>query len=528
MHQLGIAPGRSREGRRAAQALFPGPVEGGRLPGRPVDPASAPLLDDAQVEVPVGGLHAPRVQARGGKGQQLVADQGDRVDLAGAAVAPPPRPGEPRVDAVPAGRVEVALGRGEGQPGPHRARLLGEGTHQAVVEGRVGDHVDDGRPGRQHPVLHAQVRDAVRDVVDGPVPAVHRAVVQDEFGEPRYASGIEDRQRILLVTDRQQGREEPQVLLEQVVRGGDPALTEPDARPHPLGLELRWAGVRGLQEQRRPGLAPQLVPEQERRVGTDGDLCGARHLRRVPHVGEAGRGDLEVQLHGGARGFGDDRLRCADEVLHPLDVEAEVLAAGGHDLVVEQGVAVGIGEVGGDQVVAVERGQNADHHDPGVHLAGFTVGIRQGGAQFFGEPVEYPAAQPVRGDVHFQVEHGEFCLEIAARDALQHLPVQHFRHAVGTGEIQFDLHSHEVLRAIEALLRQQSLQSRQALLELFAVVLAIGQIEPPCHDLFPHRSVPPRMGAPHVRPPGSRVRWDDAQGKRSITSRADPTHASLS
>ncbi len=215
-------------------------------------------------------------------------------------------------------------------------------------------------------------------------------------------------------------------------------------------------------------------------------------------------------------------------MLHALDVEPEVLSARGDDLVVEERVAVDLGEVGGDQVVPVEGGQDADHDDARVHLAGLAVGVGERGAQFLGEPVEYPAAQPVWGYVDFQVEHGEFCLEVAARDALQYLPVQHFRHTVRPGEIQLDLDSHEIPGTIESLLAQQPLQSRQALLELFAVALAIGQVELPCHDLLPHRSVPPRMGGPTIRPPGSRVRWDDAQPKRSITSRAGPPPASLS
>ncbi|ELS51698.1 hypothetical protein STVIR_7368 [Streptomyces viridochromogenes Tue57] len=35
-------------------------------------------------------------------------------------------------------------------------------------------------------------------------------------------------------------------------------------------------------------------------------------------------------------------------------------------------------------------------------------------------------------------------------------------------------------------------------------------------------------GRARIRPPASRVRWDDAQRKRSITSRADPAPATVS
>lgn len=232
-------------------------------------------------------------------------------------------------------------------------------------------------------------------------------------------------------------------------------------------------------------------------------------------------------MHGGAGGLRRYRLRGAAQAFHPVDVQGEVLTAGGHDLVVEQGVAVDVGEVGGDQVVLVERRQNADHHDPRVELSRLSVRIGQRGAYFLGEPVEYTPSQRMWSYVDFQVEHGEFCLEISARDAFEHLRIQHFRHAVGAGEIQFDLQPHEVLRPIEPLLLQQPLQARQALPELAAVALAIGQIEPTCHDLLPHRSVPPRMGVPYIGRRASRVRWDDAQRSRSITSRTDPATATL-
>jgi hypothetical protein len=84
-----------------------------------------------------------------------------------------------------------------------------------------------------------------------------------------------------------------------------------------------------------------------------------------------------VELHRGAGGFGRDGPGGARQTLHAVDVEGEVLSAGGHDLVVEQRVAVDVGQVGGDQVVPVERRQNTDHHDARVDLVRFPVGVRQ-------------------------------------------------------------------------------------------------------------------------------------------------------
>jgi hypothetical protein len=218
-----------------------------------------------------------------------------------------------------------------------------------------------------------------------------------------------------------------------------------------------------------------------------------------------------VQLHGGAGRFGRDGRRGAAEPLHTVDVQREILTAGGHDLVVEQRVAVHVGKVRGDQVVTRECRQNADHHDSGIDLVGLPMGICKRGAQLLGEPVEYTPAEPMGSNVDFQIEHGEFCLEITARDAFEYLRIHHSRHAVGPCEIQLDLQAHEILGAVEPLLRQQPRQPRQALLELGAVALPIGQADRPRHDLLPHRSVPPRLGSPTNRPLVSRVTGDDAQ-----------------
>lgn len=484
-HQLDVAAGRGGQRGLPGHSRLQRPVERGGLPGRAVDPAAAPLLDDAEVEVPVGGLHPPRVETGLGERQQLVTDEYGGVDLGGAAEAAAPGPFEARVDAVAARGLEVGGGGLERQPGPHRPGLLGERAHDPVVEGRVGDDVGDGGPGGQDAVLDTQVRDAVGDVVDGPVPAVDGAVVQDQLGQGGHAARVEDVQWVLVVADRQQRREVAPVLLEEVVGRGHPPLPEPGARPHALGLQFGRAGVGGLLEQRGPRLAPQFAPEEEGCVGAEGDLGGGHRLGRVPHVGEAVRGDLEVELHRGAGRLGRDGLGGAGQSFDALDVEGEVLPAGGHDLFVEQGVAVDGGEIGRDQVVPVQRRQNSDHRDSGVDLARLAVRVCQGRADLLGEAIEYPAAEAVRGDVDFQVEHGELRLEVTARDALEDLRIQHFRHPVGTDEIQFDLQPHQVLRAVEPLLRQKSLQARQAPLELLAVALAIGQVELTCRDLLP-------------------------------------------
>ena len=69
-----------------------------------------------------------------------------------------PGPEQARVDAVARAGVEVRLGGRERHPRPDRAVLVGQHADQPVVEGGVGEHVDDGRAGGQDAVLDAQVR----------------------------------------------------------------------------------------------------------------------------------------------------------------------------------------------------------------------------------------------------------------------------------------------------------------------------------------------------------------------------------
>ena len=110
--------------------------------------------------------------------------------------------------------MEVLGRRGERHLRPERPLVLDQHPHEAVVQGGVGEDVDHGRTGREHSVLDSQVRPAAPDVVDRAVPAVDRAVVQSQLLEPRHAAAGQDLDGVLVVADRQQSGEVPDVLLE--------------------------------------------------------------------------------------------------------------------------------------------------------------------------------------------------------------------------------------------------------------------------------------------------------------------------
>ena len=110
------------------------------LPGRPVHPPPAALLDDAEVEVPVGGLDAPRVQPGRGQRQQFVPyelDGGHLRQPAGPARAAASCSSASMPCRHAASKLAAAASNGSRvHTGP---RLLGERADQPVVEGGVGD-----------------------------------------------------------------------------------------------------------------------------------------------------------------------------------------------------------------------------------------------------------------------------------------------------------------------------------------------------------------------------------------------------
>src|SRR5690348_2972577 len=100
------------------------------------------------------------------------------------------------------------------------------------------------------------MRLADRGRINGPVPAVDRAVVQRHLVQPGSAATFQRRQRILVIADRQERWKVPDVLLEQVKDRGNPAFAEPDSRADSLLLEFLRPGVGRLLETMVSSVAP--------------------------------------------------------------------------------------------------------------------------------------------------------------------------------------------------------------------------------------------------------------------------------
>ena len=394
--------------------------------------------------------------------------------------------------------MEVLLGRGERHLRPQRPLALGEVADQAEPEGGVGDGVGHRRSGREQPVLHAQVGHAVGDVVDRPVPAVDRAVVQPELVEGRGAAGLEHLERVLLVGDRQQGREVADVLLEQVEDRGDPALAEPHARADALRLQLLAAGVGRLLEERDARLAPQLLAEQEGRVGRHRELDAGDRLGGVPVGGElVGRG-LHVELGAGAGGLGDDRVGGRGEPLATRDADRDVLAAGGEDLLGQQLVARVGAQARGVHVSLGEGRQDADHHLVGADLGGLLLGVVERAPQALLERRQPTLAQLGRREVDLDVELAELGLEVGVGDRLEHLGVLQRRVAGLVDEVELHLQPGHRVVGVEARVAQHPREHVEVATHLLPVPRAVRPAELLLVDLFSHARTlvtrPPRAG----------------------------------
>jgi hypothetical protein len=160
-----------------------------------------------------------------------------------------------------------------------------QGADQTEPEGGVGHLIEDGRPGGQDAVLDAQMRLPVGPAIAGAVPPVDGAVMQPQSLQLGDLAPFQGGERVFLDIGRHQGAEACDVLLEQLEdRIADPMPAEVDPRTAIAQVVNGSARVDRLLKEGDARLAPQLAPEQERRVGRRRDHRRRHHLGNVIQV----------------------------------------------------------------------------------------------------------------------------------------------------------------------------------------------------------------------------------------------------
>ena len=245
----------------AAQLWFQG-GEGPALPDGAGLAGGGAGFDHGQEPVGLLGQHPGVLQPLVGDRQQPL-DQLVRRDRHHPA-AGPQRPGQLGPQAQLGGPVEVVVGLLEGDPADPGVGVGGQGQGEAEGEGGVGAHVDDRGPGGQGPQLDANMA-AVGGVVDGPVPAPHRALVQAQLLQGGHPAPLQLVQRPFGADHGQDRLVQPHALLQQLQgAGADPAGPERHPGDSAAGPAGGVAVVDRLLEQRHPGLLPSRWP---RKVG---------------------------------------------------------------------------------------------------------------------------------------------------------------------------------------------------------------------------------------------------------------------
>jgi hypothetical protein len=156
-----------------------------------------------------------------------------------------------------------------------------------------------------------------------------------------------------------------------------------------------------------------------------------------------------VQLGAGAGSFGHDRVGGRAEPVGAGDVDQDVLAPGGEDLVAEQPVARVAAQRARGHVTLGQRWQDPDHHQVRTDLARPGLGLIQAGTDAVLEVAEPTLLEPLRRHVDLEVELAELGLEVRVGDRLERLGVLQRRVAVLVDQVELDLQTGHRCGAVE-------------------------------------------------------------------------------
>ena len=366
--------------------------------------------------------------------------------------------------------------------------LAGQPQREPDQEGRVGQHVGDGRAGGQGAHLDPQVSPG-RGIVDGPVPAPDRALVQPELVQDRSAGISAAGWRV--ADEGQQRLVPPDALGEQLERAA--------AQPARAERRARWAAPQAaavavldrLLEQRDPGLLPEPAAEEGRRVAGRGQGRGGGQLGRVVDPGEVRRGDPQVQLERGVRPLEHDVFGGQLQRFFAGDPDEERAPVQPPQAAVQCPVAGRVGHHAQVNVGQAEGRQDADQRDPAVVCPGRGVGPGQELAELAGQRGERVSGQRHRRGVQLQVVPVELERDpgVGGQGADGLVPRQRPGRVVDQAHFELGADRHRA--GAEAGPGEQPPQVGQALLEPFPEpgVVALAELLP--GDLGSHRSTPP-------------------------------------
>jgi hypothetical protein len=279
-----------------------------------------------------------------------------------------------------------------------------QGQGQAEQEGGIRQHVDHCRPGRQGPQLDPQVPTAGR-VVDGPVPAPHRALMQPQLLQGRHPVAVQPLQGSFVAEHGQDRLMQPHALLKQLQGAGPgPAGPERDPRHPPAGPAHGVAVVDRLLEQRHPRLLPEPMAEEGGGVAGHGQGRSGGELGGVEVVGEAVGIDPQVDLEGGVGPLEADVVGHQLQRVSPVDADPERLVTQPPQAVVEGPVAGRVRQRRQPEISNAQGREDPHHDHPAFVPGGGSAHEPQSLIELTAQRRERAAGQRRRGQVQLEVE----------------------------------------------------------------------------------------------------------------------------
>jgi hypothetical protein len=201
-----------------------------------------------------------------------------------------------------------------------------------------------------------------------------------------------------------------------------------------------------------------------------------------------------VELHAGAGGLRRDRVGRRAQPLDAADVQADVLAAGVDDLLVEREVSLVAGQVGQHEVPRGQRGEDADQHDRGVGLHRAVLGAREAGPDVLLVAREAGVLDQPRARVELEVELAELGLECRVGEVGQDLRVAHRRLGLAVDQVELDLEPGRRPLGVEPEVVEHQREDVKATPDLLPISDTLLAREPDRRHILAHACPPRRTG----------------------------------
>ena len=221
------------------------------------------------------------------------------------------------------------------------------------------------------------------------------------------------------------------------------------------------------------------MPKQRRRVGSDADDQRRRQQKRVEHAREVRIAHAVVELEGGVRAFHGHVVPLHAQRRRTVDGDAKAAAPHGAQTPCQGMVARLLRHAGGTEIVAAQRGQDADGHDAGIEFRSGQRQPRQCRVELPLQLAEGRLGIKHRRQVVLKVVAVQFEGQQRIRMARDDRLVEQAHPPIGADNVEFQFGAVGSAAAAELRVRQHFAEHCQAFLEAQGETLAfrIGEAD---------------------------------------------------